>query len=169
MQNSGMKHFMSCLAVRNSAVALVTAFYFLANAAFAQQAMTAPAASFVTIGEKPAIVYDSPSQKGNRTLVLSRFHPLEVLVKLDKWTKVRDAEGSIGWVENAAFGERRFVQVVAAVAEVRATSSPASPLVFEAQRGVLLEATGSAVDGWISLKHRDGQAGVVRTSQVWGG
>lgn len=163
---------MSCSASRVSAVAMVTAFYFVPVPAWSQPstpAAIAPATSFVTIGEKPAIVYDSPSAKGNRTLVLSRLSPLEVLVKLDKWTKIRDAEGSVGWVENGVLGERRHVQIVATVAEVRASASPAALLVFEAQRGVLLEVTGTATDGWIPVKHRDGQSGLVRASQVWGG
>lgn len=163
---------MSRSASRSSAVAMVTAFCFVSAPAWPQQsapAASVPVASFVTIGERPAVVFDSPSAKGNRTLVLSRLCPLEVLVKLDKWTKIRDAEGSVGWVENGALGERRHVQVLAALAEVRAAASPTAPLVFEAQRGVLLEVTGAVADGWIPVRHRDGQSGVVRTSQVWGG
>lgn len=175
MQNSGMGTFMSCPASRIRAVTLVTAFCFTAMPVLGQVSQPVAAvvqavpASFVTIGEKPAVVYDSPSQKGNRTLVLSRFTPLEALVKLDKWTKVRDSEGSIGWVENSAIGDRRFVQVAAATAEVRAGTSAGAPVVFEAQRGVLLEVTSPTTDGWIGVRHRDGQGGVVRSNQVWGG
>lgn len=167
---------MSCPASQSRAVTLVTAFCFVvalpAPAQIAQpapSAVPAPPANFVTVGEKPAVVYDSPSQKGNRTFVLSRFTPLEVLVKLDKWTKFRDADGTIGWLENNALGDRRFVQVLASAAEVRATASPAAPVVFEAQRGVLLEIAGAASEGWVPVRHRDGQSGVVRASQVWGG
>jgi SH3-like domain-containing protein len=101
--------------------------------------------------------------------VLSRFTPLEVLVKLDKWTKFRDAEGTIGWLENNVLGDRRFVQVSAGVADVHVTASAAAPVVFEAQRGVLLEIAGASSDGWVAVRHRDGQSGVVRVSQVWGG
>ncbi len=90
-------------------------------------------------------------------------------MKLDKWTKIRDADGSIGWLENSTLGDRRFVQVAAAVAEVRAGPGAASPVVFEAQRGVVLEVTSPAADGWIGVRHRDGQSGVVRSNQIWGG
>ena len=175
MQNGGMFNFMSRPVSRLRAVTLVTAFCFTAMPVVGQVSQPVAAvvqavpASFATVGEKPAVVYDSPSQKGNRTFVLSRFMPLEVLVKLDKWTKVRDSEGSIGWVENNAIGDRRFVQVAAATAEVRAGSGAGAPVVFEAQRGVLLEVTSPAADGWIGVRHRDGQAGVVRSNQVWGG
>jgi SH3-like domain-containing protein len=97
-----------------------------------------------------------------------RNTPLEVLVKLDRWTKVRDADNTIGWVENSTLGERRFVQVSTPSADVRASAATSAPLVFEAQRQVLLEVTGSATEGWIAVRHRDGQVGFVRTTQVWG-
>jgi flagellar basal body rod protein FlgF len=42
-------------------------------------------------------------------------------------------------------------------------------VVFEAQRGVLLEVSGPAADGWLPVRHRDGQSGYVRSVQVWGG
>lgn len=141
-------------------------------APLATNAPAAPATalkSFVSIGDKPAVLFDAPSARANKTFIILRGTPLEALVKLDKWTKVRDAEGTIGWIENASLGDRRQVQVSAASAEVRAAPSSSAALVFEAQRQVLLEVTGAASpDGWIPVRHRDGQTGFVRTAQVWG-
>lgn len=127
-----------------------------------------PTKSFVSIGDRPTVLYDAPSNRSNRTFIMLRNTPLEVLVKLDRWTKVRDADNTIGWVENGALGDRRYVQVSAASAEVRANAAANAPVVFEAQRQVLLEVTGAATEGWIPVRHRDGQAGFVRTTQVWG-
>ena len=56
-------------------------------------ALPAAAAEFRSIGERAAILYDAPSLKADRIFVASRGHPFEVLVKLDQWTKVRDAGG----------------------------------------------------------------------------
>lgn len=164
MHNTVMKIIMTC---RNAAI-LLAAFYLVPTMLRAQA--PAPAATqFTAIGDKPAILYDGLSTKANKLFIVSRFHPLEVLVKLDKWTKVRDASGSIGWVENNVLGEKRFVQVTANVAEIRVAISPTSPLVFEAQRDVLLEVTGTATNGWLPVRHRDGQSGFVRSVQIWGG
>jgi SH3-like domain-containing protein len=124
--------------------------------------------SFVSVGDRPTVLYDAPSNRSNRTFIVLRNTPLEVLVKLDRWTKVRDADNTIGWVENSALGDRRFVQVSAATAEVRASAASTAALVFEAQRQVLLEVTGAATEGWIPVRHRDGQVGFIRTTQVWG-
>ena len=128
-----------------------------------------PAVLFTALGDRPAILYDGLSNKANKIFILSRHHPLEILVKLDKWTKVRDADGTIGWVENTALGDRRHVQVSVNTAEIRALPAPSSLLMFEAQRGVLLEVTGSSAEGWLPVRHRDGQSGFVRGVQVWGG
>lgn len=167
-----MKKFMTC---RNAAT-LCAAFCLVSSVALAQSpptlapaALTPPAPLFAAIGDKPAILYDGLSTKANKIFILSRFHPVEVLVKLDKWAKVRDADNTIGWMENTFLGEKRFVQVASGTAEVRAAPNAAATIVFEAQRAVLLEPTGAAsLDGWLPVRHRDGQAGFVRVSQVWG-
>lgn len=155
----------TCLA----AFCLVPAEVFAQAPIQAQTTATTSVALHISIGDKPAILYDGLSIKADKIFVLSRHYPLEVLVKLDKWTKVRDAEGSIGWVENSAIGNTRFVQVTSNSAEIRATPSPTALVVFEAQRSVLLELTGPAIDGWLPVRHRDGQSGFVRSAQVWGG
>jgi SH3-like domain-containing protein len=140
----------------------------IAQPAAAAAAPGAAAPSFVCIGDKPAILFDSPSQKGVKQFIVARFTPLEVLVRIGGWTKVRDAEGTIGWIENAAIGARRFVAVASPVAQIRAMPSAASALVTEAERGVLFEMSSKA-DGWIAVTHRDGQSGFVQAAQVFGG
>jgi SH3-like domain-containing protein len=127
-----------------------------------------PAKVFVTMGDKPSVMYDAPSTKANKIFIINALTPLELLVRLDKLTKVRDMEGAIGWIENTSLGERRHVQVSSATAEVHANPAANAPLVFEAQRMVVLEVTGTTTDGWLPVKHRDGQAGFIRLSQVWG-
>jgi SH3-like domain-containing protein len=123
---------------------------------------------YAAIGDKPAIIYDAPSVKAQKTFILSRMHPVEVLVKLDKWVKIRDADNTIGWIESAALGNTRAVQISANSAEIRAMPNPNATIVFEAQRLVVLETTGPLVNGWLPVRHRDGQIGYVSKSQVWG-
>ena len=65
-------------------------------------APAATAAEFRAIGENPVVLYDAPSTKADRLFVASRYYPFEVLVKLDQWTKVRDGNGEVAWVENKA-------------------------------------------------------------------
>ena len=67
------------------------------------------------------------------------------------------------------------VAALPAVAGELAAAGARAPLVFRAEQNVLLElaepATGAsttAAPGWVSVKHRDGQAGYVRIAQVFG-
>ena len=114
------------------------------------------------------MLYDAPSAKADRLFVASRFYPFEVLVKLDQWTKVRDANGEVAWLENKALGDRQTVLVSVPLADVRAAPNPQSTLVFEAYKQVLLEVVEPPVDGWVKVRHRDGQQGFIRIAHVWG-
>jgi SH3-like domain-containing protein len=131
-------------------------------------AMPAGAAEFRSLGDKAAILYDAPSTRADRLFVATRLYPFEVLVKLDHWTKVRDANGEVAWVENKALAERRTVLVTVPIADVRAAPNLQAPLVFEAYKQVLLDLVEPAGDGWLKVRHRDGQVGFVRVAHVWG-
>jgi SH3-like domain-containing protein len=131
-------------------------------------AATAGAAEFRAIGERAAVLYDAPSLKADRLFVASRGYPFEVLVKLDQWTKVRDMNGEVAWIENRALGDRHSVLVSVPLADVRAAPNVAAPLVFEAYKQVLLEAMEPAADGWVKVRHRDGQQGFIRVAHLWG-
>ncbi len=126
------------------------------------------AAEFRSLGDKPAIVYDAPSPKASKIAIVSPFQPFEVLVKLDKWIKIRDTRGEMGWIESAAFGDKRFVSVSTPRAAIHAMPSATSSLVFEAQQQVVLEITGPAQQGWLPVRHRDGQSGFIQAAQVFG-
>jgi SH3-like domain-containing protein len=133
------------------------------------------AAEYRSVGEAAAVLYDAPSAKSKPLFVLGRDTPLEVIVPVEGWSKVRDAEGTIGWVEKKTLAEKRTLVVRVPHADVRANPDDAAPLVFRAEQSVLLElaeaATSAAtttVPGWVRVRHRDGQSGFVRIAQVFG-
>ena len=138
-------------------------------------ALPAAAAEYRSTAEAATVLYDAPSAKAKPIFILGRDTPVEVIVPVEGWTKVRDAGGTIGWVEKRALLEKRSLVVRGPVAEVRAHPDDAAPLVFRAEQHVLLElaepATGAnttATPGWVSVRHRDGQTGFVRIAQVFG-
>jgi SH3-like domain-containing protein len=145
--------------------AWVATVFVLACAAYAE---AAAGAEFRSIGDRPAVLYDAPSQKANKLSILGHSIPVEVLVKLDKWTKVRDSTGEVAWIETPFLSEKHFVVVASQSGEVHMQPNPAAAVVFEAQKQVLLEPTGPVADGWIPVRHRDGQQGFIKISQVWG-
>ena len=154
--------------VRRFAVALALACGVVAAA-------TVGAADFRVTAEQPTILYDGPSAKAKPLFLYGRDVPVELIVTVEGWSKVRDAGGTIGWMDRKGLGEKRMVVVRAPVAEVRAGGDEASPVVFRAERDVLLEiaeaassSANTSVPGWVKVKHRDGASGFVRISQIFG-
>lgn len=131
----------------------------------------ARAAEFHSTGE-PAVMYDAPSLKAKALYVVGRDVPLEVIVNVEGWLKVRDAGGSVAWIEKKTISDKRMLMVRVAAADVLANPEPNAPLVFKAEQNVLLELVDAAhattTPGWAKVRHRDGQTGYVRISQVWG-
>ena len=115
-----------------------------------------------------AILYDSPSQKGKKLYLIRAQTPVEVVVRVEGWFKVRDAEGSMAWIEAQAIGERRTLMVIAQLAEIRQFPKPDAPVVGELDKWVLVDFLEAATPGWAKVRHRDGVTGYVRSTQVWG-
>jgi SH3-like domain-containing protein len=131
-------------------------------------AVPAWANQYRSVGDEPAVLYDAPSSKSKRLFVLGAGYPLEVLVALEGWTKVRDAAGTIGWVEAPSLSARRNVVVRAVVGEVRATADPSAKVAFRVARGVLLEWMETTSDGWVRVRHAEAGQGFLRSSDLWG-
>src|SRR5215468_5269725 len=95
-------------------------------------AATAAATEFRSTSEA-VVLYDAPSVKGKPLFVLGRDYPLEVIVNVEGWIKVRDAGGTVAWVERKSLAERRMLVVRTPVAEVLANPDASAPVVFKAE------------------------------------
>lgn len=126
------------------------------------------AIDYRSIAPAAAILYDSPSQKAKKLYLIKAQTPVEVVVKLDGWSKIRDAEGTLAWVETRFLAERRTVVVTSAKAEIRQAERPDAPVLAELDKWVVLEFVEPASTGWAKVHHRDGVTGYVRSIQVWG-
>jgi SH3-like domain-containing protein len=130
-------------------------------------ALPAAALDYRSVAE-PALLYDAPSQQGKPLYAIARGTPVEAVVVLDAWVKVRDARGELTWIEKRLLSDKRMLIVRAERAQVRAQADDPAPLVFEAERDVLLEYIEPGPTGWVKVQHRGGQQGYVKTAQVWG-
>mgnify|MGYP005815371663 CR=1 FL=1 len=137
--------------------------------------LPAAAADFRATAEAPTILYDAPSARARPQFVFGRDVPLEVLVVVDGWTKVRDLSGTIGWIATKSLADKRVLQVRVPAADVRASADDAAPLVFRAEQNVLLELAEPATSagttsqpGWVKVRHRDGATGFARITQLYG-
>ncbi len=128
----------------------------------------AGAADYRSVQENAAVLYDAPSRQATPLYVVSRSYPLEVIVNLEAWVKVRDHAGALTWIERKALSDRRTLLITAPSVEVRLRPEDAAPAVFSAAQNVVLEFVEVAPNGWLRVRHSDGATGFVRTASVWG-
>ncbi len=130
---------------------------------------TALALEFKSVSATKAILYDAPSSSAKKVLLLSQNYPVEIIVNLGDWLKVRDAKGSISWVEAKYLSPRRTVMVTASNAEMRSAADAGATLVATLEKDVVLElADSKPSNGWLKVKHRDGVTGYIPIASVWG-
>lgn len=127
----------------------------------------AAASDYRSLAE-PAILYDAPSKQGKPLFVIQRYTPVETVVNIDRWVKVREPAGSLLWLERRQLSDKRTVIITAARADIRQKPDASAPLAFEASKDVVLELSEKPADGWVKVKHRDGTSGFIRVNQVWG-
>jgi SH3-like domain-containing protein len=127
----------------------------------------AHALEYRAIGGGPAVLYDAPSTKAQKLFILGPGYPVEVLVTVEGWLKVRDAAGELAWVEAKNLSAQRTVMVRVPRAEVRQAPDENAPVAFYAEQDVLLEFVEMA-GNFARVRHADGAVGFVRITQVWG-
>ena len=148
--------------VRHWAAPVVTALGVMTGAAHADVRQTSADAT---------IAFEGPSAKATKQYLYSRGTPLEVVVQIEGWLKVRDALGALAWVEKKALTDRTNVQIKSPTADALATPDAASPIVFRAENGVLLMLVTPQppnAGAWAQVRHRDGQVGFVRMDALFG-
>lgn len=146
-----------------SALATCTIFI-CANSAFAVE--------FKNIGTEPVIMYDAPSTRGQKLYVAPRGMPVEVVISYGAWSKVRDVAGDLSWVEAKQLTDRKNILVRILNAKIHASADASSPVLFSADKGVMLEFVDSSTPGWVKVQYSDGITGgitgYVKSGDVWG-
>lgn len=131
-------------------------------------APNAHAFDFKTVGNAPAILYETPSAKGNKLFVAPPGMPLQVMLSYGDWVKVRDMNGDVAWTQARSLSARRNVLVRTPGARLHDGPGEASTVLMTADRGVLLELVDPAATVWARVRHRDGIVGYIKVSDIWG-
>ncbi len=92
-----------------------------------------------------------------------RYMPLEVIAEHDTWRKVRDVEGTEGWIHRAMLSSRRGVVVSKdevimrrepdSDAQVLARLGGGMVAVVESCKSDWCEVQTSGYEGWVTRKH----------------
>lgn len=129
--------------------------------------LSSHAFDFVSVAE-PAILYDANSLKAKKLFVATRFLPLEQVVELANWVKVRDNSGKLFWIEKRQLSSKRYVMVTVPLTVVRSNPDEGAEVVFKATQQLGLEWLGNTGTGWVKVRHEDGSTGYLKSGDVWG-
>lgn len=126
------------------------------------------AVDFVSVRDSTAILYDAPSIEAKKLFVVNRYMPFEQVVTLNSWVKVRDRSGSLYWIEKRTLSNERYVFALLPVVDVRAAPDTTAARAFQVRQQIAMQFIESTGTGWIKVRHQDGNAGYVRSTEVWG-
>ena len=125
------------------------------------------AAEFRAVSVPKAIVYDTPSAQGKKLYLLGQGYPVEVIVNLAEWVKVRDQQGGLSWIDAKQLSTKRTLLIISPV-EIKQTPEASGTTIARVEKDVVVDLLEPAKSGWVKVKHRDGLVGFVQTSAVWG-
>ncbi len=99
--------------------------------------------------------------------VLQRRHmPVEVLAEFENWRKIRDWQGTEGWVHQSMLSGRRYAMVVGDVRAITRQPEPNSPAVAKVEPGVVAQII-ECKDQWCRID-ANGFKGWLKRSEMWG-
>jgi SH3 domain protein len=129
-------------------------------------AAPALALDFRSTANPAAVLYDAPSTAAKPLFVLSKGYPLEVVVSIAGWAKVRDSSGAMAWIAADRLSPVHTV-VVRTAADIRAQAQDSAPVSARVAAGVILVWLEN-VDNWAKVRLPDQSIGYIKLDQVWG-
>ncbi len=122
-------------------------------------------ARYASVSRDAANLREGPSYD-HRILWIYRHknYPVKIIASFDAWRRVKDADGTIGWMHHTQLSDRRTVVFVGFTkSALREAGSPAAKIVAYAQPGVVArlkacklaacEVEASGADGWTDKRN----------------
>ena len=130
--------------------------------------ISANALDFRSVAAAKVVVYDAPSVEATKLYILNAGYPVEIIVDLSDWLKVRDQQGGLSWIQSKYLSAKRMV-LVTEKTDIKATEDANATLLAIVEKDVTLELISPNINnGWVKIKHRDGVIGFVQASALWG-
>lgn len=126
-------------------------------------------AEFRSVSVSKTILYEAPSATTKRVYLVSEGYPLEVIVNLGDWLKVRDPYGTLSWVESKNLQSKRTVIVKVDKTNIFKEPELKSALLANIEKDVVIELSDPLItSGWIKVRYQQDLDGYIQASQVWG-
>lgn len=122
---------------------------------------------FVSLRSEEVNLRTGPGVRYPVEWVLQRRNmPVEVLAEFENWRKIRDWQGTEGWVHQSMVSGRRYAIVTEAVRSLRRQPEPNSPAVARLEAGVVAQIL-ECKEQWCRLD-ANGFKGWLPRSEFWG-
>jgi SH3-like domain-containing protein len=113
-----------------------------------------------------------PGTKYKVSWVLGKGYPLMMLKRSGDWYRVRDFEGTIGWVHRSVVNRTPHMIIKVhknSKKRINIRSGPGTTyrIVAKAYYGVVFK-TIEQKAGWAKVRHEDGMEGWIKRSLLWG-
>ena len=92
--------------------------------------------------------------------------PVEILANFDIFRKIRDSEGTVGWVNQQMLSGRRSVLVTGTVRDLHGEANQTSEVVAQLEPGVIAS-VAKCDPAWCEVK-AGGYKGWLKRDEVWG-
>jgi len=126
-------------------------------------------AEFRSVAFAKTILYEAPSATTKKLYLVGEGYPLEIIVNLGDWLKVRDPYGTLSWAESKNLQSKRTVIVKVDKANIFKDPESKSALVATIEKDVVIELSDPLIaNGWIKVRYQQDLDGYIQTSQVWG-
>ncbi|HBH26666.1 MAG TPA: hypothetical protein DDX54_04630 [Rhodospirillaceae bacterium] len=125
-----------------------------------------PLPRFASLGAGEANLRTGPgTHYPVRVVYRQKGLPVEIILEYDHWRKVRDADGTKGWVHKALLSGRRMA-ITTQAAVLRRTPSPDGRAAARVEPGALLH-LDACEEGWCRAE-AGGYSGWVDKASLWG-
>ena len=127
-------------------------------------------ADFISVKTKKAILYEGPSDSTKKLYIVTEGYPLDIMVNLKDWKKVKDHTGKISWIQSNFVDKNRTVMTIKSNVNLYHKASLQSSKLGQISESVILNLNSTLVtDGWVNVQSQlEGLTGFVRIDKVWG-
>ncbi len=128
----------------------------------------ASAARYVSLRSDKAFLREGPTYQHRILFVYKRKdYPLQLLSVYESWRKVRDADGTTGWMSQTMLSDQRTVLVVGkGTAALHTAADEGSSIVAKAEPGVVAKL--KACKPQFCEIAASGQKGWIDRTRIWG-
>ncbi len=127
-------------------------------------------ADFISVKSKQAVLLEGPSNTTEKMFIVTEGYPLEVLVSLKDWKKVKDHNGKISWIESKYTHNERTVLILKDGAVIFNQANDKSHKLANVDKFVVLKLNSPMLVGnWAQVKTQiEGLIGYINSKEVWG-